>query len=402
MRYAHITGWGKCLPDQKVTNEDLAQLVPTSDQWIRERTGIGSRYIASDEEHTSTMAIRAGRRALEVANLTPGKLDLVICATSTPDFLMPNTASLIQDGLGATHAGAFDLNAACSGFVYALAMGSGMLRSGMIDNVLVIGAESMSRVMNWGDRTTCVLFGDGAGAVVLQASDVPGGILATSLGSDGSGADVLKVGLGTRERYLANGNGDTNGGVPIASPGGGPYMTMAGNEVFRFATRIVNQVTRDVLEKAELTIDDVDLIIPHQANTRILQAAAKKLKFPLENIYSNLETYGNTSAASVPLALIDAIEEGRLHSGDNLVMVGFGGGLTWGACLVEWSYDPGDREWHMWQRGLQGAHFGLAGMKSFTHRAERRLRFFQIRMRRRARRRREARAARKGGGGGAE
>lgn len=384
MRYAHITGWGKCLPDRRVTNDEIAQLVPTSDEWIRERTGIATRYIASEEEHTSTLGIRAGRRALEVANLAPGKLDLVICATSTPDYLMPNTASLIQDGLGATNAGAYDLNAACSGFVYALAMGAGMLRAGMIESVLVIGAESMSRVMNWGDRTTCVLFGDGAGAVVLQASDRPGGILATSLGSDGSGGDVLKVGLGTRERYTANGNGAT----PSAVANGGPYMTMAGSEVFRFATRIVNQVTREVLEKAELTIDDIDLIIPHQANQRILQAAAKKLRFPLANIYSNLKIYGNTSAASVPLALIDAIEEGRVHAGDNLVMVGFGGGLTWGACLVEWSYDPEDREWPAWQRGLQGAHFGLAGVKSFTHRAERRLRFFQIRMRRRARRRR--------------
>ena len=405
MRYAHITGWGKCLPERMVTNEELAQLVPTSDKWIRDRTGIGSRFIASDEEHTSTMGIKAGRKALEVANLPPGKLDLVICATSTPDYLMPNTASLIQDGLGATNAGAFDLNAACSGFVYALSVGSGMLRSGMIENVLVIGSESMSRVMNWGDRTTCVLFGDGAGAVVLQASDIPGGILATSLGSDGSGGNVLKVGLGTRERHEGIKNGASNGAAettvtaPVVS---GPFMTMAGSEVFRFATRIVNQVTRDVLEKAELTIDDVDLIIPHQANQRILQAAAKKLKFNIDNIYSNLETYGNTSSASVPLALIDAIEDDRVHAGDNLVMVGFGGGLTWGACLVEWSYDPEDREWRAWQRGLQGAHFGLAGVKSFTNRAERQLRFFQIRMRRRARKRREGRVAKKGDQGGVE
>lgn len=382
MRYAHITGWGAHVPETVVTNDDLAQLVPTSDTWIRERTGIEQRRIAGEDEHTSTLGIKAGRQALERANLEPGHLQLVICCTSTPDYLMPNTASLIQDGLGATHAGAFDLNAACSGFVYGLSVAAGMIRAGTVDNALVIGAETMSRVMDWTDRGTCVLFGDGAGAVVLQASERPGGVMATSLGSDGSGGDVLTVGLGTRNQITPS----------RLAEGEGPFMKMAGSEVFRFATRIMNSVTREVVERAGLSMDDVDVIIPHQANTRILKAAAKQLGVPLSHIYSNLHKYGNTSAASVPLAVVDAVEEGRLHAGDHIVMVGFGGGLTWGACLVEWSFDPEDREWSLMQRGLQSARFGLAGVKSFAHRAERQVRFWEIRMRRRRRQRKEAEA----------
>jgi 3-oxoacyl-[acyl-carrier-protein] synthase III len=282
MRYAHITGWGAYLPPRIVTNEEIATLVPTSDAWIRERTGISQRHIADEEDHTSTMGIKAGRAALLKANLDPGRLGLVICATSTPDFLMPNTASLIQDGLGASRAAAFDLNAACSGFVYGLSVATSMIRSEQYDSALVIGSESMSRVMDWSDRSTCVLFGDGAGAVVLQASDRPGGVLSSALGSDGSGADVLTVGMGTRHpvtpERLANGSG--------------PYMRMAGGEVYRFATRIVDKVTREVVEAAKLEIEDIDLIIPHQANIRILSKAAKQLGIPLERIYSNLDRYG--------------------------------------------------------------------------------------------------------------
>ncbi len=380
MRYAHITGWGAYVPPRIVTNEELSHLVPTSDAWIRERTGIRQRHIADDEDHTSTMAIKAGRKALQRANLDPGRLDLVVCATSTPDYLMPNTASLIQDGLGATHAAAFDLNTACSGFVYALSVASSMVRSGAYENALVVGSESMSRVMDWTDRSTCVLFGDGAGAVVLQASEMAGGVLSFRLGSDGSGGDVLTVGLGTRNPVSAE----------RQAKGDGPFMKMAGREVYRFATRIVDRVTREVVSDAELEIEDIDLIIPHQANSRILSKAAQQLGIPLERIYSNLANYGNTSAASVPLALVEAIEEGRVRAGDHGVMVGFGGGLTWGAALVEWTYDPADREWSMWRRSVQGARFGLAGVKSFAHRAEREVRFWEIRMRRRARRRRLA------------
>jgi len=374
VRYAHITGWGAYAPPRVVTNHDLAQLVPTTDEWIRERTGIRQRHIADEGEFTSTMAVAAGRRALEVAGLDPGKLDLVICATSTPDYLMPNTASLIQDGLGATHAAAFDLNAACSGFVYALSVGAGMIRSGIYDSVLVVGSESMSRVVNWSDRSTCVLFGDGAGAVVLQVSDRPGGVLACRMGSDGSGGDVLTVGLGTR--------------LPLSEAtvaAGDTFMKMNGQQVFRFATRIMGESTEEVVRMAGLKIDDIDLIIPHQANTRILQVAAKKLGLPMERVFSNLDRYGNTSAASVPLALVDAIDAGQVEAGDHIVMVGFGGGLTWAACLVEWSFGPADRAWPAWWRGLQWTRYRLAGAKRFLHRADRRLATIGGRVRRRGR-----------------
>ncbi|MEO8085139.1 MAG: beta-ketoacyl-ACP synthase III [Ardenticatenales bacterium] len=377
MRYAHITGWGAYVPPRVVTNDDLSHLVETSDEWITERTGIKTRHIADAEDHTSTMAIKAGREALRVANLDPAKLELVICATSTPDFLMPNTASLIQDGIGASHAGAFDLNAACSGFVYALTVGTSMLRSGMYKNALIIGAEAMSRVMDWTDRSTCVLFGDGAGAVVLEARDEPGGVMSCRLGSDGSGADVLKVPLGTRTPItplnMANGNG--------------PYMKMSGNEVFRFATRTMNQVTRQVATEAGIAVDDIDLIIPHQANQRILATAAKQLGYPIERIYSNLSRVGNTSAASIPLAMIDALNEGRLHAGDHLMMIGFGGGLTWGACLVQWTYSPEDRRWSPYKRARQAVRFALAGPRRWVTRVERGLDFWELRRRRAERKR---------------
>jgi 3-oxoacyl-[acyl-carrier-protein] synthase-3 len=372
MRYAHITGWGAYVPELVVTNDDLARIVATSDDWIRDRTGIGQRRIAGPDEHTSVMAIHAGRRALQVANLDPGKVDLVICATSTPDYLMPATACLVQDGLGATHAAAFDLNTACSGFVYALAVGASMIRSGAYEHVLVIGSEAMSRVLNWTDRTTCVLFGDGAGAVVLEASEEPGGVLSFSLGSDGSGADLLNVHLGTRNppslESLAAGTG---------------FMRMNGPEVFRFATRIMTQATRKVVADAGLSLDDVDLIIPHQANTRILQVAAKQLGFPEERIFNNLEHYGNTSAASVPIALVEALEAGLVQAGDHVVFVGFGGGLTWGACLVEWAFSPQDRDWPVWRRGLQGLRVQLAGAKRLISRTERRIDALEDRMLRR-------------------
>lgn len=361
-RYAHITGWGAFVPERIVTNEDLAQLVPTSDQWIRERTGIAERRIADEGTWTSTMGIEAGRRALHKANLPPGELDLIICATSTPDYLMPNTGSLIQNGLSANNAAAFDLNAACSGFVYGMAVGAAMIRSGTYDTVLVIGSEAMSRVMNWSDRATCVLFGDGAGAVLLQASDEPGGLLSSRLGSDGSGGELLTVGLGTR--------------IPLthqALAAGEPFLQMSGQQVFRFATRIMAQATGEVVEAADLQVADIDLIVPHQANTRILQVASKQLGLPIERIYSNLHRFGNTSAASIPLALVDAIEEGRVHAGDHVVMVGFGGGLTWGACLIEWTFDPQDRTWSARQRSVRWTRARIARARRLLHQVDRKL-----------------------------
>jgi 3-oxoacyl-[acyl-carrier-protein] synthase-3 len=361
-RYAHITGWGSYAPPRVVTNDELAQLVPTSDEWIKDRTGISERRIADDHDHTSTMSIKAGRRALEVANLDPGRLDLVIVASATPDHLMPSTASMVQHGLGATNAAAFDLNAACSGFIYGLSVASTLVRSGAYDSVLVIGAESLSRVTNWTDRETCVLFGDGAGGVVVEASDRPGGVLGYDLGADGSGGDFITIGLGTRNPIYSD-----------ATPPGDNYIKMKGREVFRFATRIMEQSTRTVVGQAGLEVDDIDLIIPHQANSRILQVAAKRLDYPLDRLFSNVERYGNTSAASVPLALVDAIEQGRVRAGDKIVLVGFGGGLTWASCLVQWAYDPEDREWSAWRRGVQWTRYRVSGAKGWLNRADRRL-----------------------------
>jgi 3-oxoacyl-[acyl-carrier-protein] synthase-3 len=371
-RYVHITGWGAYAPPRVVTNEELTRIVPTSDEWIRERSGIAARHIADDRDFTSTMATRAARRALRVAGVDPGKLDLVIVATLTPDYLMPSTACIVQNSLGATSAGACDLNAACSGFLYGVAVATGLIRAGIHDTVLVVGAESLSRVTNWTDRSTCVLFGDGAGAVVLEASDRPGGVLATTVGSDGSGGELLSAHLGTRiPVYSKTVSADEN------------YIKMNGPEVFRFATRIMTQATRQVVGAAGLSLDDIDLLVPHQANHRILQVAAKQLGFPQEKIFSNLASYGNTSSASVPLALVDAIQEGRLRAGDRMVMVGFGGGLTWAACVVEWTYSPEDRQWSTWHRSVQWTRYRLAGAKTWLNRADRRRASLEERLRRR-------------------
>lgn len=369
-RYVHITGWGAYVPPLVVTNDDLSHIVPTDDQWIRDRTGIAERRIADDRDHTSTMGIKAGARALAQAAMDPHRLQLIVVATSTPDYLMPATACLVQDGLGATRAAAFDLNTACSGFVYALSVASSMIRAGAYENALVVGAESMSRVMDWTDRTTCVLFGDGAGAVVLQASEAEGGVLGFALGADGSGGDLLTVGLGTRNpptvENLANG---TN------------FMRMNGQEVFRFATRVVSQSAREVMEAANLTVADIDLIIPHQANVRILQSAAKQLGLPMDRVFWNLDRFGNTSAASVPLALVEAIEQGRLRTGDRVVMVGFGGGLTWGACLLQWTFDPHRDTRGPLRRAVSSAQVRLSPLRSLGHRMDRRLRAVEDRLR---------------------
>lgn len=327
MPYAHITGWGMSAPESVMTNDDLAKIVDTNDQWIRERTGIRQRHIAQDGQYPSTLAVEASVKALTIANLRPTDLDLIICSTSSPEYIFPATACLIQDQLGASKAGAFDLLAACSGFIYALNMGAQAIRSGSIKNVLVIGTETLSRFVNWKDRGTCILFGDGAGAFVLQASEEPGGVLSAVMHSDGSGGDLLTL-AGGGSRY------------PVSESSihdGRHYITMDGNEVFRFATRVMASATLEALDAAKLKIEDVQWIVPHQANIRIIQAAARGLKLPMERFVVNLENYGNTSTASIPIAMVEAIEKGQIKPGDKLVMVGFGAGLTWGALAAEWT-----------------------------------------------------------------
>lgn len=327
--YAHIIGWGMAVPDTVLTNQELEAIVDTTDEWIRARTGIHERRIAGERESTASLGLKAAQRAIQVANILPTDVDLIIVATSTPENIFPSTASLIQNLLGATKAGAFDLSAACSGFVYGVDMAAQSIRSGSIQTAIVIGAETMTRVMDWQDRGTCILFGDGAGAVVLRASDVEGGVLSAVLRSDGSGGDLLGIPtVGSED--LTNPEFSTNGHKMHK-------MFMNGGEVFKFATRVIGESIEQALDKIDLTMDDVSLIVPHQANQRIIQAAARSLKVEPEMFVSNIDHYGNTSAASIPLALCEAIQQGRVHEGDKLVFVGFGGGLTWASMVVQWT-----------------------------------------------------------------
>lgn len=327
MPYAHITGWGMAVPEPIMTNDDLAEFVDTNDQWIRERTGIRERRVAKETDFPSTLAVDASIKALKVANLRPTDIDLIICSTSTPEYIFPATACLIQDQLGASKAGAFDLLAACSGFIYALNMGAQAIRSGSIKNALIIGSETLSRFVNWKDRNTCILFGDGSGAFVLQASERPGGVLSAVMHSDGSGGDLLTL-PGGGSRYPA---------TESTVHEGKHYIQMDGKEVFRFATRVMASATMEALDAAGLTVDEIRWVIPHQANIRIIEAAARGLKLPMDRFIVNLERYGNTSTASIPIAMVEAVEKGQIKNGDKLVMVGFGAGLTWGALAAEWT-----------------------------------------------------------------
>lgn len=331
MNYAHIVGWGSYKPERVVTNDALAGVVETTDDWIFTRTGIRERRVATGRESTTTMAFQAAARALAVANILPRQVDLIIVATSTSDHIFPSTANLVQDLLGATRAAAFDLSAACAGFVYALRMGSDAIRGGSANTVLVIGAESMSRVIDWSDRGTCILFGDGAGAVVLQGSTERGGVLASTLRSDGSGHNLLHLPIPYENVIPFN----LDRALPDQHHKN--RLQMNGRQVFRFATRVVAESINDALEMAGLAIEDIALVVPHQANIRIIASAAKKLKIPTEIFYTNVERMGNTSAASIPIALCEVVEKGLLKPDDYVVFVGFGGGLSWGANVVQWA-----------------------------------------------------------------
>lgn len=363
-RYAQIVGWGHDVPKKVITNADLEQIVDTTDEWIRTRTGIEERHVAADPKETSaSLGLAAARRALAVADVPASKVDLIICATSTPEHVFPSTASVIQDALGATRAGAFDLSAACSGFVYALSMARGHILAGDAEYVLVIGAETMSRVVDWTDRGTCVLFGDGAGAVLVAASDVPGGILACELGSDGSGGNAL----------IIPGGGSAKPSSLETVSNGDHYIKMDGKAVFRFATRVMAEATRRVLDRVGLSTDDVDLMIPHQANVRIIQnSVLRQLKIPSDKVFVNLNSYGNTSAASIPIALCEAIEAGKIKPDDNLVFVGFGAGLTWGACAIQWSVPVDELPQSGWWRNYRReASYRAAAARSMWKRAVR-------------------------------
>jgi 3-oxoacyl-[acyl-carrier-protein] synthase-3 len=357
--YAHIVGWGKYVPPKVMTNHDLAKIVDTSDEWIVPRTGIRERRIAGPKESAFTMGYAAAREALEKADILPTEVGLIICATATPEHSFPSTASLIQDAIGATNAGAFDLSAGCAGFVYGLSIASQIIQGGGHKVVLVIGSETLSRVINWKDRGTCILFGDGAGAVVLQASEQRGGVLSTLVRSDGSGGDLLIIPAGgsklpaSAETVLRNQH----------------TIQMDGREVFRFATRVVEKSTHEVLEQAGLTLDDVELFIPHQANLRIIQAGARALGVDESRIFVNLDKYGNTSSASIPLALCEAVECGRLRPGDHLVLIGFGAGLAWAAAAVQWGPPPAPHKRTLPQQAVRAAIYPFALVRSRVLRA---------------------------------
>jgi 3-oxoacyl-[acyl-carrier-protein] synthase III len=361
--YAQIVGWGRYVPAKILTNHDLAATVDTTDEWIRTRTGIVERRIAGPRETSSSMGARAAMAALEVADLNPARLDLIICATITPDYLLASTASLIQDAIGASHAGAFDLNAGCSGFVYAMSVAAQYIQCGTAKRVLVVGSETVSRIIDWTDRATCVLFGDGAGAIVMTASDRPTGMLHCVLGSDGSGAAALYVPAGGSK-------------LPASAEtvqAKQHFVKMDGHEVYRFAVTAMSQAATQAIAGAGLKSDDIDLFIPHQANIRIIQSAARALKLPMERVFVNVDRYGNTSSASIPIALCEAIEQGRVRQGDRLVVVGFGAGLTWASAVVQWGVPtiPAHRPW--WRALLQRIWGQQAILWSASRRIRRRI-----------------------------
>ncbi len=327
LRGSTITGIGRYLPRRVMTNHEIEKMVDTSDEWIVTRTGIKERRIAAPEEASSDLAYAASQEALANAGVTPEQLDLIIVGTATPDMLFPATACILQDRLGAKQAGAFDLSAACSSWVYAVAVAHGYIASGLAKTVLVAGAETLSKFTNWKDRNTCVLFGDSAGAVVMQACEPRSGFLSFYLGADGAGGPLIALPAGGSRIPASFESIERNQ----------HFLQMNGREVYKFAVRCIPKAIEEAVQRAHMTIDDVDLFIPHQANIRIIDAAAGRLGQPREKFFINVERYGNTSAASVPVALYEAVHSGRVKVGDTVVLVAFGGGLTWGSCALRWT-----------------------------------------------------------------
>ncbi|TEB12082.1 beta-ketoacyl-ACP synthase III [Pelotomaculum propionicicum] len=321
-----IAGVGAYVPDRVLTNADLEKMVDTTDEWIINRSGIRERRIAPPEMVTSDFAVAAGRQAIAGAGITAEDVDLVIVATNTPDMLFPATACLVQDRIGAKKAGAFDLAAGCTGFMYALVVGSQFVASGSCRNVLVIGAENLSKIINWKDRRTCVLFGDGAGAVVLRQAAPGSGILAQKLWADGSGGEFLTLPAGGARNPATHATVENNM----------HFVHMRGKEIFKFAVRATGKAAEEVLSLAGLKTADIDFFIPHQANVRIIEAAAKRLGLPKEKVLVNVDRYGNTSTASMPITLYEAVRCGKIKKGNHILMVGFGAGLTWAAAVLKW------------------------------------------------------------------
>jgi 3-oxoacyl-[acyl-carrier-protein] synthase-3 len=319
--YSRIVGTGKYLPEKVLTNFDLEKMVDTTDEWIRTRTGIERRHIAADDEATSDLAYRAALAAIEAAGLTPADIDFVLVGTTTPDLIFPNVACLLQEKLGIRGTPAFSLEAACSGFIYSLVVADQFIRTGSVRRALVIGAETMSRIIDWTDRETCVLFGDGAGAVVLEAAEEPG-IIYSTLGADGRYRELLYASSGVSTRHREQSD--------IAA------LRMKGNEVFKVAVRTLENLVDEVMKKNHLERGQIDWLIPHQANIRIINATAKRLQMPIDRVIQTVRDHGNTSAASVPMALDTAIRDGRIKRGDLLLLEAFGGGFTWGASLVRY------------------------------------------------------------------
>jgi len=325
---AKLLGVGAGVPSAIVTNADLEKLVETSDEWITTRTGIRERRIVRDDETASGLAIEAAKDAIGFANIDPGSIDLIIVATSTPDFLYPSTACMVQSAIGAAHAAAFDLEAACTGIIYALAVAQQFIGSGTFRTALVVGVDIHSRFLNWEDRNTCILFGDGAGAFILQASETENEILATYLRADGNGAHLLKI-PNSGSSYPHNGK------APVKSTD--KFLSMSGRPIYEFAVQAVPEAVRAAAAKAGMRVEDIDYLVPHQANRRIINSAAERLGMGKEKIVSNVEELGNTSAASIPLALWQAIKRKQIVTPSTMVLVGFGGGLTWGSAIVRWT-----------------------------------------------------------------
>ncbi|MEE8321456.1 MAG: beta-ketoacyl-ACP synthase III [Gammaproteobacteria bacterium] len=320
--YSRITGTGGFLPERIMTNAELEEMVDTTDEWIKSRTGIEKRHIAADGETTCDLAEMAARNAIEAAGISPQDIDLIIIGTTTPDVIFPSTACLLQHRLGLRGCAAFDVQAVCTGFVYALGIADKFIRTGSANCALVVGAETLSRILNWEDRSTCVLFGDGAGAIILECSDEPG-VLSTHLHADGEYHDLLHVPSGISVDYESVKNGNA-------------YINMQGNEVFRVAVKTLGRIVDETLQANNLEKKDIDWLVPHQANTRIISATAKKLEMPMERVILTVDQHGNTSAASVPLALDVAIRDGRIKRGDMLLLEAFGGGFTWGSALIKY------------------------------------------------------------------